>query len=209
METPNYYSILPANVRYDSRLKANEKLLYSEITALSNKSGSCYASNRYFAELYNVSNKTISLWIKNLKECKYITVQMIYKDGSKEVDKRNINIINYPMEENSTTPPRNLPHPPPKKVKDNNIIIPPSESVVNYIDICLKDTLWIEAFCMTTKTNPYTIEQYLIKFNRHLIQVSKTHPNIKEFKNHFNNWINRQGKIAKMYKPAPTDLRYI
>ena len=208
METPNYYSILPANVRYDSRLKANEKLLYSEITALSNKSGSCYASNRYFAELYNVSNKTISLWIKNLKECKYITVQMIYKDGSKEVDKRNINITNYPMEENSTTPPRNLPHPPPKKVKDNNIIIPPSELVVNYVDICLKDTLWVETFCMSTKTNPYTIEQYLIKFNRHLIQISKPHPNIREFKNHFNNWINRQGKIAKMYKPAPTNLRY-
>lgn len=209
METPNYYSILPANVRYDSRLKANEKLLYSEITALSNKSGSCYASNKYFAELYNVSNTSISLWIKNLKDCKYITVQMIYKDGSKQVDKRHINIVNHPPQENLNTPLRKLNDPPQENLKDNNIIIPPTESVVNYIDICLKDTLWVETFCMTTKTNPYTIEQYLIKFNRHLIQVSKNHPNIKDFKQHFNNWINKQGKIAKMYKPAPTNLRYI
>ena len=208
METPNYYSILPATVRYDSRLKANEKLLYSEITALSNKGGSCYASNKYFAGLYNVSNTSISLWIKNLKKCGYISVQMVYKDGSKEVDKRHINIINDPMQENLNTPLRKLNDPPQENLKDNIIIIPPSESVVNYIDICLKDTLWVETFCMSTKTNPYTIEQYLIKFNRHLIQISKTHPNIKEFKSHFNNWINRQGNIAKMYKPAPTNLRY-
>ncbi|MGE9832701.1 conserved phage C-terminal domain-containing protein, partial [Ligilactobacillus salivarius] len=38
-EKPGYYSILTANVRYDKRLKANEKLLFSEITALSNKYG--------------------------------------------------------------------------------------------------------------------------------------------------------------------------
>lgn len=25
-ETPNYYAIIPANVRYDKELKANEKL---------------------------------------------------------------------------------------------------------------------------------------------------------------------------------------
>ena len=33
----NYYAIIPANVRYDINLKPNEKLLYGEITALSNQ----------------------------------------------------------------------------------------------------------------------------------------------------------------------------
>ena len=36
-EKPNYYAIIPANVRYDNELRANEKLLYGEITALSSK----------------------------------------------------------------------------------------------------------------------------------------------------------------------------
>ena len=67
-EQPNYYAILPSSVRYDNRLKANEKLLYSEITALSNKTGLCYATNKYFADLYEVEIETISRWISHLKK---------------------------------------------------------------------------------------------------------------------------------------------
>jgi len=40
-ENPNYYSILPANVRYDKKLTPFEKILYSEIVALTNKDGYC------------------------------------------------------------------------------------------------------------------------------------------------------------------------
>ena len=34
---PNYYAIIPANIRYDNSLKAIEKLMYGEITVLTNK----------------------------------------------------------------------------------------------------------------------------------------------------------------------------
>ena len=61
-EQPNYYAIIPANVRY-AKITAGAKLLYAEISCLSNKYGFCYAKNRYFAELYNVTTKTISGWI--------------------------------------------------------------------------------------------------------------------------------------------------
>ena len=33
----NYYAIIPATVRYSKELKATEKLIYGEITALANK----------------------------------------------------------------------------------------------------------------------------------------------------------------------------
>lgn len=105
MDNPNYYSIIPAHVRYDKRLKANEKLLYSEITALTNKDGVCWATNNYFANLYDVSIVSVSTWIKNLIDCGYISRELIYKNGSKEILKRYLRILIAPLKENLKTPP--------------------------------------------------------------------------------------------------------
>ena len=66
-EQPTYYSILPASVRYNKNLKPNEKILYSEITALTNKDGICYATNEYFANLYGVTKTIIGQWLKSLE----------------------------------------------------------------------------------------------------------------------------------------------
>ncbi len=71
-EKPSYYAIIPANVRYDKNLSANAKLLYGEITALCNDKGFCWASNKYFANLYGVSLRSISRWISILTEKGYI-----------------------------------------------------------------------------------------------------------------------------------------
>ena len=89
-EKPNYYAIIPANVRYSS-LKPNAKLLYGEITALSNKLGYCFASNNYFAELYGVSKNTVSRWVSDLKKLGFITIQ-IERNSNKEITKRIIGI---------------------------------------------------------------------------------------------------------------------
>lgn len=92
-EKPNYYAIIPADVRYDNELKDKAKLLYGEITSLSDKYGYCYASNKYFAELYGVTVTTISLLIKNLVEKGYIESEIKYKEGSKEILNRYLKII--------------------------------------------------------------------------------------------------------------------
>lgn len=93
---PNYYAIIPSEVRYDKNLSANAKLMYGEITALSNKEGYCWANNKYFAELYGVSNRAVSGWISQLNECGYISLKIRYKGGSKEILQRYIRIKDIP-----------------------------------------------------------------------------------------------------------------
>lgn len=101
-EQPSYYSILTANVRYDRELKANEKLLFSEITALANKGGYCTATNNYFANLYGKSKTTISNWINHLKEKGYLKVYL-EKDGSQIIG-RKLYPVSEPVKENKDTP---------------------------------------------------------------------------------------------------------
>lgn len=74
-----YYIIIPADIRYDSRLKANEKLIYGEVVLLAQEMGYCWATNAYFANLYDVSKTTVSKWLANLEECGYIRMEYIYK----------------------------------------------------------------------------------------------------------------------------------
>ncbi len=107
MEKPNYYSVIPAEIRYDKELTANSKLLYGEITSLCNEKGICWASNKYFSDLYGVSKETISRWISQLANKQYIFVKMFYKENSKEIDKRIISINKLkeipPIDKNDNT----------------------------------------------------------------------------------------------------------
>ncbi|HDC3313630.1 TPA: helix-turn-helix domain-containing protein [Staphylococcus aureus] len=101
-DQPSYYSIITANVRYDNRLTDSEKLLFAEITSLSNKYGYCTASNGYFSKLYEVTKRTISARINNLKENGYLKIELDYK-GS-EVKQRRL----YPMTQSSIPIERNF-----------------------------------------------------------------------------------------------------
>ena len=86
-EKPSYYAIIPASVRYDKRLKPAERLLYAEISALTNKYGYCNASNGYFADLYEVGKTTVSHWIAKLINYGYLHVDTIM-DGKQIIERR-------------------------------------------------------------------------------------------------------------------------
>ena len=118
-----YYAIIPANVRYDKDLVPNAKLLYGEITALCNEKGYCWASNQYFAELYNVSDRTIKNWISQLADKGYIQRSVKYREGTKEIEQRKLFIG---RENNFTTPGNYVPDP-----RENNFTTP---SEKNFLD---------------------------------------------------------------------------
>ena len=108
----SYYAIIPSNVRYDSTLTPNAKLLYGELTALANQEGYCWASNGYFSELYSATTRSISKWISQLAAQGYINIELIYE--GKQVKQRRIWIAE-PHEVKDTTPRSNLPTP----IEDN------------------------------------------------------------------------------------------
>ena len=128
MKEANYYSIIPANVRYDEILSDRAKLLYGEISALSNKEGYCWATNAHFAELFKVSKKSISRNIQELVDRGYIISKILYED--KVVTERRLYINSYygeiltPMDKTVHTPMDKTVHTPmDKTVQCNNTSI--------------------------------------------------------------------------------------
>ena len=118
-DKPNYYAIIPADIRYDNTIKDKAKFLYAEITALCNKDGYCFASNKYFADLYGVRKETISRLLNQLKNRGYIDIKIEYDENTKEIKRRLIylltkisipldQLVNYPIDQ---------------KVKENNTYI--------------------------------------------------------------------------------------
>ncbi len=120
---PSYYAIIPATIRYDSRLKFPERLLYGEITSLIGKEGYCFASNSYFSNLYGVIPGTISRWISHLNKLEYIEIELIRNDKN-EITERRIYIIDLSYRSSFIdTYEQNCLYPISKKAKDNNINI--------------------------------------------------------------------------------------
>ena len=144
-EQPNYYAILSAEVRYDNRLKANVKLLFAEITALCNMNADCFASNKYFADLYGKSKTSISVWISELVKFGYIKVHYTYKVGTKEILNRYISILKGGIQENLNTPYK-------KTSKSNTTSI--NTMIVNNKGGFLKPTRFdIKGYCIERKNN--------------------------------------------------------
>ncbi|MDR2342836.1 MAG: helix-turn-helix domain-containing protein [Campylobacteraceae bacterium] len=91
MKKPNYYAVIAAKVGFDKRLCPSARLLFGVITSLSNKEGYCWATNQYFASLYDVSIRTITRWITKLSDFGYIKVVIDQKKGNE----RKIFIANF------------------------------------------------------------------------------------------------------------------
>lgn len=87
----SYFATIPAPVRYSKDVSNFAKLLYAEITCLTNAKGYCFAMNGYLADLYKVHKNTISGAIKELENAGFVRCNYITKN--KEIVERRIYLV--------------------------------------------------------------------------------------------------------------------
>ena len=81
---------IPAEILLNEELSDKEKIILSMILYLSEEKGSCFASNKYIANIVNVTPERVSKIISSLKDKGYISVKLKYKTDSKEIEERQI-----------------------------------------------------------------------------------------------------------------------
>ena len=91
---------IPKNIWLSTELSALEKVLLAEIESLDGGEG-CIATNQYFAGFLGVSKSWVSKLISGLEKKKFITLELVYKRGKKEIDKRIIRRTPIELENNT------------------------------------------------------------------------------------------------------------
>jgi hypothetical protein len=83
------YVVIPVEIWENEDLTKSEMLLYAEIDSFS-RYGECFASNEHFAKYLRVSKDRISKLLTSLRRKGFIKIDLIYKKGTKEIEKRII-----------------------------------------------------------------------------------------------------------------------
>lgn len=68
--------MIPSSVLSDKRLSAFAKLIYGEIHSLADENGFCYPSNDHFSEILDITPRSISRCISQLKELGLINYEV-------------------------------------------------------------------------------------------------------------------------------------
>ena len=84
---------IPAEILLNEDLSDKEKIILSMILYLSEETKSCFASNKYIANIVNVTHERVSKIISSLKDKGYVSVKLKYKTDSKEIEERQITPI--------------------------------------------------------------------------------------------------------------------
>lgn len=88
---------IPKEIWIAKNLTLLEKIVLVEIDSLDNDNNGCYASNKYFADFFGLTNGRISQIINSLLTKNYIKIDYIY--GKKNIEKRIIKINKPPYPE--------------------------------------------------------------------------------------------------------------
>ena len=143
-EKPGFWAVIPAAVRYDPTLPPSAKLLYAEISALTDKRGSCWASNEYFEQLYGLSERTIARLIRALETAGLVRIidgqggkarRKIYAGvnplGSEDADAYPDKNVGVTLTKMSGPPDKNVTHNSIENKKENDPPVAPQGAEVS------------------------------------------------------------------------------
>lgn len=82
---------IPRDIWLSNELTLQEKIFLVEINSLDNDGG-CYANNQYFSDFFRISKRRVREVISSLVEKKHLTLEIIFKTGTQEVDKRILKV---------------------------------------------------------------------------------------------------------------------
>lgn len=131
---PGYTAILPPRVRYDQQLPGTAKLLYAEVTAMTDVVGYCWATNGYLGRLIGVSKDRAAKLLGMLEERGYVQVEVIRNDANAVIERRifitDLGLVRLPPPVKNTGrgPGENTGSPPGENDGKNDkrdIILPP------------------------------------------------------------------------------------
>lgn len=98
MEERNFKGIwIPKEIWLTNELSLQEKVVLVEIDSLDDEEKGCFASNKYFAEFFKITNGRVSQIIKQLQKKGYIDIKYNYK--GKEITERLIRVKRPPYPE--------------------------------------------------------------------------------------------------------------
>ena len=114
---------IPIEILTDNKLSDKEKYIYAIILYLSKENNYCYLTNKSISELLNISITQVSKLVNSLKDKNYISIELIYKENSKQIEMRKL----IPIVKNNDTyltkvkysPQQNFNTPIEEKFKDN------------------------------------------------------------------------------------------
>lgn len=81
---------IPVEILLNEELTDKEKIILAIILYLSEETSSCFASNKYIANIVKVIADRVSKIISSLRDKNYIKVKLKYKTDSKEIEERQI-----------------------------------------------------------------------------------------------------------------------
>lgn len=212
----SYYAIIPAEVRYDEELPPNAKLLYGEITSLCNEKGYCWATNQYFADLYHCSVSAVKKWISALVKKGYISLELIYKEGTKQVLQRKLYI--NPSVNFYTTPYKNVYEPSVnfyttpsvEMYTDNNKVI--NTKINNKLKVSKHKYGEYSHVLLTDKEHTHLLDLYGDSLDEHIkILDEYIETSGKKYKNHslvIQKWVHDEWMKRNKDKPITLDSKF-
>ena len=103
-ETGGYFIMIPQAVYGNKDISPRAALVFGLILSLANgKTGYCYAANKYLADLMNVSERTISGCLAELKREKLITIQVGMNKETRTIYRRITTFWTKPKPTNKST----------------------------------------------------------------------------------------------------------